>query len=102
MLPVPLRRPPPRLELREVGLRPAALDEIGERLGGRAGDVDAAGAQVRDHAGPRGAHGEAIRRRDRAVTPLERTRGDLGQLEELERLAQLGEIDALLRLELSE
>src|SRR3954469_6617201 len=53
MLLVPLRMPPARAEhrvVRRIVSRRAALDEIGERLGWRAGDVDAVGAQVRDHA----------------------------------------------------
>ena len=68
MLLVQPRTPPARLELWKIRLRHAALDKIGERLGGRAGDVDAHGAQVRDHPCPRGAEGEAILRRDRAVS----------------------------------
>src|SRR4051812_50216848 len=53
MLLVPLRIPPALAEhrvARRIVSRRAALDEIGERLGWRAGDVDAVPAQLRDHA----------------------------------------------------
>ena len=81
--------------------RRAALDEIGQRLAGRAGDVDAASAQVRDHARTR-LRGEHARRPLAARLPAAaRTLGELRHLEDFERLAQLREIDARARLQLA-
>src|ERR1700752_1854118 len=79
MLPVPLRISPALLQRRvAVRTRPrrAALDESGERLGGRAGDVDALRAQVRDPPLPRSPVRERVRRGDRARPRIDRLRGD--------------------------
>ena len=79
---------------RWIGARRAALDEIGQRLGWRAGDVDAVGAQVRDHARARLRFVQLGRQLSRAAPPGVRAVGQRAQLEKLERLAQLGEIDS--------
>src|SRR5947208_129670 len=79
--------------------RRAALDEIGNRLARRAGDVDAVGAQVRDHARASLRVGQGGL--GWAVPPLVRALGKLCHLEKLERVAQLGESDAARGLELA-
>src|SRR5436853_7362160 len=102
MMLVPLRVPP-ALAQRRVALRisrgRAALDEIGKRLARRAGDVDAGGAQVRDHAraGLRGEQGRGLLAA--RLPAAARTLGKLRHPEQLERHAQLRELGALARLE---
>ena len=83
-----------------IRARRAALDDIGQRLGRRAGDVDAVGAQVGDHARARLRLVQLGRQLGRAVPAGVRAVGKRAKLDELERLAQPGEIDPGRGLEL--
>src|SRR5689334_17857992 len=105
MLLLPLRPPPAlaqRWVARRIVARCATLDEIGERLGGRAGDVDAMRAQVPDHARARLRLVQLGGELRRAVWPGVRAVGERAELDQLDRLAQPGKIDTGRGLELGD